>query len=100
MVARAIQDFNNGNTMVGIMGTAVNRNLQADHLQFLHKAAYSGGIDLTHYFSDRTFMLRAAGYLSHVRGSEQSIARTQRSPVHYFSVRMQPTLNMILNVPL
>ena len=84
VVARAIQDFNNGNTFVGIMGTSVNRNLLEDHLQFLHNAAYSSGIDLTHYFADRTFMLRAAGYLSHVRGSRESIARTQRSPVHFF----------------
>jgi len=84
MAGRAIQDFNNGNTIVGIMGTAVNRNLPEDHLKFLHNSAYSSGIDLTHYFDDRTFMLRAAGYLSHVRGEKEAISRTQSSPVHYF----------------
>lgn len=84
LAARAMQDLNNGNTLVGIMGTAVNRNLSQDHLTFLHKDAFSGGIDLTHYFHNRTYMLRSAGYVSHVRGSKEAIARTQRSPVHYF----------------
>jgi hypothetical protein len=84
IVTRAIQDFNSGNTIVGIMGTAVNRNLKEDHLQFLHSSAYSSGLDLTHYFGDRTFMLRATGYFSHVKGSREAIDRTQRSPVHYF----------------
>lgn len=84
IAARALQDFNNGNTLLGVMGTAVNRNLSEEHLTFLHKDAYSGGIDLTHYFHNRTYMLRSAGYFSHVSGSKEAIARTQRSPVHYF----------------
>lgn len=84
LAARAIQDFKQGNTIIGIMGTAVNRNLPEEHLKFLHQSAYSGGIDLTHYVADRSYMLRTVGYFSHVRGSQEAILRTQRAPARYF----------------
>ncbi|MCG8523802.1 MAG: DUF5916 domain-containing protein, partial [Pseudomonadales bacterium] len=44
-VGRLQKDFNEGNTYVGGMLTAVNRNINDSNLDFLHKSAYTGGFD-------------------------------------------------------
>lgn len=83
-VARAQQDINKGNTVVGAMLTGVNRKIEDPSLHWLHDAAYSGGADLLHHWRDRTWYLSMRGAFSHVRGSATSISSTQLSAERFF----------------
>ncbi|MFW6289392.1 MAG: DUF5916 domain-containing protein [Mariniphaga sp.] len=83
-VTRLQKDFNESNTYLGGMITAVNRKTDEDHLNFLHTSAYSGGIDFIHKWNDRNWALDAALYFSRVEGSKESITRIQESSIRSF----------------
>ncbi len=83
-VARAQQDINKGNTIVGGMITATNRRIQDPGLNWLHTDAYSGGFDLLHHWRDRKYYVSAQGFASYVRGSPGAITTTQLSSERYF----------------
>ncbi|MBN8578727.1 MAG: carbohydrate binding family 9 domain-containing protein [Cytophagales bacterium] len=83
-VMRAQQDFNQANTVVGGMFTAVNRQLQNTDLTWLRRSAYTGGLDVLHHWSKRRYYISAKGMLSHVEGSAEAISVTQRSSVRFF----------------
>lgn len=84
LVGRVQQDINKGNTVVGGMLTATNRQLNTPDLDWLHKDAYSGGIDFTHNWSDRKYFVSGKAIVSHVRGSTEAIEETQRSSERFF----------------
>ncbi len=81
---RLQKDYNRGNTLIGAMATATNRNIEDTHLDFLHSAAYTGGLDFYHTWKDRTYFIQGNTVFSHVRGSEEAILETQMSPLRYF----------------
>lgn len=81
---RAQQDIREGRTVVGAMVTAVNRDINDEALDFLHRQAYAGGFDLFHSWKNRRYYVSAKAVFSLVRGSARAIDRTQRSSVHYF----------------
>ncbi len=81
---RISKDFDQGNTLVGGMLTAVNRNLNDPALLFLRRSAYSGGIDVEHNWKNKTYTLRSKVIFSHVRGDSLALIKTQRSPARYF----------------
>lgn len=83
-VSRAQKDLNGGSTVVGAMFTSTNRKIDTDNLKFLHKNAYSGGIDLNHRWADNKYMIDFKLAVSHVRGDSTAITRTQRSWNHNF----------------
>ncbi|MDD4032232.1 MAG: DUF5916 domain-containing protein [Bacteroidales bacterium] len=83
-VGRLQQDINKGETVIGGMITAVNRDIENPALDFLHTSAYTGGIDFQHNWNDRTWYVAGNMEFSNVRGSEQSIIRTQRSSARYY----------------
>lgn len=85
-VARAQQDINKGNTIIGGVFTATNRNIrQRDtHLHWLHDKAYSGGIDFIHNWKSRTYYIDVKSMISNVQGSAEAITATQRSSERYF----------------
>ncbi|MBX2915418.1 MAG: carbohydrate binding family 9 domain-containing protein [Cyclobacteriaceae bacterium] len=83
-VMRAQQDFNNANTVVGGMFTATNRQLKNPNLNWLRQSAYSGGVDVLHHWKKRMYYVNAKGMFSHVTGSTEAIAATQRSSVRFF----------------
>ena len=85
-VGRLQQDFNEGNSSLGVMLTGVNRGLEDDGFlaDRLHKSAYSGGLDLVHRWKDRAWQLQASGIFSQVRGSLSAINRTQTAFEHLF----------------
>lgn len=83
-VARAQQDINKGNTVVGGIFTAVNRDIKDRRLRWLHDDAYTGGLDLVHHWKARTYYVNARTFMSHVRGSAEAITSTQRSSERYF----------------
>jgi hypothetical protein len=83
-VTRIQKDFNENNTYLGGMVTAVNRKIDEDHLDFLHTNAYSGGIDFIHKWNNKNWMLDAAFYFSQVNGNQKSIKRIQESYIRSF----------------
>ena len=83
-VARAQQDINKGNTLVGGMFTATNRKIDTKNLNWLHTEAYSGGVDVTHNWKDRTYYVSAKALMSYVKGSPEAITTTQTSSERYF----------------
>ncbi len=81
---RVQQDLNQGRTTFGAMFTAVTRDINDQALDFLHRQAYSGGIDLFHSWKDRNYYASANAVFSLVRGSAAALQRTQTSAAHYF----------------
>ncbi|HYI77928.1 MAG TPA: DUF5916 domain-containing protein [Chryseolinea sp.] len=84
VVGRMQQDINKGNTVVGGMFTSTNRNLSDANLQWLHKEAYTGGVDVVHNWNNRKYFVSAKTVFSNVRGSEEAITLTQEAPERYF----------------
>ncbi len=78
------KDYHHGDTVVGGIITAVNRNLKGDELDFLHSAAYAGGFDINHTWKNRTYSIQFMTAFSLVRGSEEALLRTQLSSLRYF----------------
>ncbi len=83
-LGRIKKDFDEGNTSLGAIFTATNRNINTKQLEFLHREAYSGGIDFRHTWKDRTYYLDFKSYFSRVAGTQESILRTQTSSARYF----------------
>ncbi|WP_340112365.1 DUF5916 domain-containing protein [Maribellus mangrovi] len=77
LVGRIQKDFNEGNTYLGGIVTAVNRSINDEYLEFLHKSAYTGGIDFVHKWNDKKWLLDAGLYFSRVAGTEEAILNTQ-----------------------
>lgn len=82
-VGRLQKDFNNKNSYIGGIFTATNRNLTGN-LNFLRKAAYTGGFDFKHQWKDRKYYALGNIILSRVEGSKEAIENTQRSLTHLF----------------
>lgn len=85
-VGRLRREFRIGQTAVGGMFTAVNRNLEegSDLSGFIHSAAYSGGMDLRHAWDDRNWQVQAQFSPSYVVGSTEALQETQTSSARYF----------------
>jgi hypothetical protein len=83
-VGRVQKDYNQGKTIFGGILTSTNRNLDENLGQFMHKSAYSGGIDFTQYFKEKKWMFNLNAALSQVNGSKKAIEYTQRSSARYY----------------
>ncbi len=84
-VGRARREFRGGQTLIGGIVTAVNRDLAAPEVSAaLHEAAYAGGVDFRHQFSNRKWLVLGDAQFSHVLGSTSAITATQRRSNHYF----------------
>lgn len=83
LVGRLQKDFNSRNSYFGGIFTATNRNLPGN-LDFLHKSAYTGGIDFRHNWKERNYYLEGNFVTSKVNGSKKAIANTQKSITHLF----------------
>jgi len=96
-VAAVRQDLDEGNTRFGIIGTSVQRFIEEEQLDFLHRRAYSAGFDLRHYGKERIWQYDIRTYGSYVEGSCEAITRTQESAGHLFQrpdapwVELDPT---------
>jgi hypothetical protein len=85
LVGRLRRDYREGQSVIGGMFTAVNRDLDGEAaLQRLHSAAYTGGMDFRHQWAERSWTLNGFLSGSHVRGSEAALLRTQRFPWRYW----------------
>jgi hypothetical protein len=85
VVGRVVRDLRAGQTQIGVLGTALNRRLDGSGMaDLLRSSAYTGGVDLTHEFLNRTWSLDASFSFSHVLGSEPAMTRTQRLSSRYY----------------
>jgi hypothetical protein len=81
-VGRLQKDRDSGNTVLGGIFTAVNRETGLSDM--LNKSAYSGGFDFLHFWKNKTWFLRGNLVFSHLEGSKQAILNTQTSFEHLF----------------
>jgi hypothetical protein len=84
LIARISKDFNKGETVIGGIFTSTNRRINSDQLEFLPRAAYTGGLNAIHYWKDKTYYVSGRAVFSSVCGSAKSIAQLQQSPVRYY----------------
>lgn len=78
-VGRLQKDFNDRNTYIGGIFTATNRGEFSEHIDFLHKSAYTGGFDFKHQWKNRAWYIGGDIIMSHVTGTEEAIKNTQES---------------------
>lgn len=84
VVARVQNDFAHGDTVVGGIFTATLRDGDKDELSFLPQRAFTGGLDLTHYWAGRTYFLEARGLATDVQGSRRAITELMQNSVHNY----------------
>jgi hypothetical protein len=83
-VARLQRDHSDGNGDMGLMLTAVNRQLDAGSAPYLRSGAYTGGLDLRRRFWNKNYEIRTFAATSDMRGSQQAIAALQTNTVHAY----------------
>ncbi len=83
-LGRIRQDYQNGDVIIGGIVTATNRRITEPHLQFLNKRAYTGGLDFTRFWKNKTLMLDVKTAFSHIAGDPQALLLVQTSSAHYF----------------
>ncbi len=84
-VFRLQKDFSEGQSRVGGLLTATNRNLPADgSFDNLSSNAYSAGLDFEHTWGNREWGLWGFFTGSHVAGDSTAMTRIQRASHHYW----------------
>jgi len=83
-LGRAQKELREGRSVIGLIFTAVNRNIKDESVNFLRKAAYSGGFDFRHRWAKDTY--EVVGFLigSRIKGSEEAILLAQKAPARYY----------------
>ena len=92
--ARVQKDINKGNTIIGGMITATNRFINDSTLKFLPNSAYTGGLDFTNYWKDKSYYIKAKVVFSTVGGDSSSITELQRAPQRYYQRPGENHLNV------
>jgi len=84
-VARARQDYADGDLQVGGIVTSVARDLGDPGLRERLSAHAEGlGVDAEYWWGDRTYHLLFSGAVTSIAGSSEAILRAQRSSARYF----------------
>ena len=84
-VGRLRKDGRAGQSSVGAMLTAANRDLSTDLVQAsLLESAYAGGIDFRHEWANRSWALRGSLVESRIAGDPRALVRIQRAGNHFF----------------
>jgi hypothetical protein len=83
-VVRATQDFRRGNSAVGGMLTAVNRNMDPWSAPYLPGSAYVGAVDFRHRFLKNLYEVSGTLDRSRVQGSAAAIYSLQTNGVHLY----------------
>lgn len=84
LVARVEQDIDKGNTVVGGIFTATNRDINNENFITLPASAYTGGINMTHYWNNKNYFLNLRGIFSSIYGSKESITELQTISTHNY----------------
>jgi hypothetical protein len=83
-IVRAIKDLRGGNSTIGGILTAVNRNLDSWSSPYLASSAYVGALDFKHRILKNNYEISGSIDKSQVQGSRAEILATQTSAVHYY----------------
>ena len=83
-VARGNQEFAGGDGNVGFIATAVNRALDQSSEPWLHRSAYSTGLDARRRFAGQRYEVSGSFDWSRVAGEPEAITQTQRNTVHLY----------------
>ena len=83
-VVRLRQDLRGGETTIGGIVTAVNRDNDSWSNAYLHSSAYVGALDFRHRFPGGRYELSGSVDASRVAGSRQAIALTQTDATHFY----------------
>jgi len=81
---RANQDLKGGESALGLMVTAVNRNLDAWSSPLLARTAYVAALDFRHRFLNHRYEVSGSLDVSQVAGSRAAMDSLQTNPVHYY----------------
>jgi len=81
---RLKRELRGGNTTVGIIGSAVHRDLRVPALNELRTAAYDGGVDLFHRWGRNAYTIAASVGASQIVGDPAAIQRAQRNSNRYY----------------
>ncbi len=85
VVSRVEKDLNSSQTQLGALFTATNRKLDESYMAAsMHREAYTGGIDFTHRWKNRTYYLNFNTAFSLIKASPEALLGTQTSAPHYF----------------
>lgn len=84
IVARVEQDIDKGNTVIGGIFTATNRDISHENFITLPASAYTGGVNATHYWKDKKYFLNIKGIFSSIYGSKEAITDLLTSSTHNF----------------
>jgi hypothetical protein len=83
-VVRAQREFNDGAQGLGLMGTAVRRDVTDDfQREYFNDGAYVGGLDGWTRFGGGRWVLKGWVSGSHVTGTTDRMARLQGASTHY-----------------
>src|SRR2546430_150342 len=83
-VVRLRQDLRGGESSVGAIVTAVNRDNDSWTSPYLRRSAYVGAADFRHRFRGGRYEIAGSLDWSRVAGSAPVIAATQRDAAHYY----------------
>src|SRR5207248_4353338 len=83
-VVRLRQDLRGGESSVGGIFTAVNRDNDSWSSPYLRRSAYVGAMDFRHRFRGGRYEMSGSVDLSRVAGTAQAIDSTQRDAAHYY----------------
>ncbi len=84
LVGRLRRDLGRGNTTIGVLGTAVHRDLDVAALDELRTAAYVGGLDFYHRWGHNTYTIAASVGGSVLSGSSAAMQEAQKSSNRYY----------------
>ena len=83
-VSRIQKDLREGKTTIGGIFTSTSRNIEDEHLDYLHNKAYTTGLDFDHAFLDDKYEFEGAFAYTDVYGTKEAILETQTNSRHYF----------------
>jgi hypothetical protein len=83
-VASVHRDFRGGNSGIGMVATAVNRDLNDPVFEGLRRDAYSGGVDFFHRWGAQRWTVSGNFAASRVAGDPEAMTAIQRSSAHYY----------------
>jgi hypothetical protein len=83
-VGRVQKDIKDGNTIIGGIFTSAYRDLDPNLAEFMHKSAFTGGLDFAQYFKEKSWMFNVNAAVSNVNGTKEAISLTQQSSARYY----------------
>ncbi|NQX81220.1 MAG: carbohydrate binding family 9 domain-containing protein [Flavobacteriaceae bacterium] len=77
-VGRTQKEFNNGDSFIGGIFTAVNRDIGSSYLaDTMVGSAYTGGLDFRHSWDNRSWYVAGNAVFSSIEGSKEAIYESQ-----------------------